>query len=163
MRHRLPGIALALSALLLAASLGSLPVAVRSRNDASAALDGAIRLRQARLDVAEAQKQLQGGNIKDALVSARAANATALRVGRVTRRILELLRPTATDARAVISSARRGAQRALAARQQTDVAADALVAVANYQHQASRHSGTTNRALRRILRALRETNREFEP
>jgi hypothetical protein len=37
-----------------------------------------------------------------------------------------------------------------------------LGAIAGYQRAASRNAAVTNRALRRILHALRKTNEEFE-
>ena len=152
-------LALVASALVCAASAGSLFVAVTSKSQASDSLEQAIRLRRARIDVANAQRELGGSDLSDAAASGRKANAIALRVGRHTRRIANLLEPLGVSARRSVALGRRGIRSAITARRQTKIAAEVLAAIAGYQRSATEYATTTNSALRRILKALRETNK----
>lgn len=152
-------LALVASALVCAASAGGLFVAVTSKSQASDSLEQAIRLRRARIDVANAQRELGGSDLSDAAASGRKANAIALRVGRHTRRIANLLEPLGVSARRSVALGRRGIRSAITARRQTKIAAEVLAAIAGYQRSATEYATTTNSALRRILKALRETNK----
>jgi predicted ATPase len=151
-------IGLALASLLAVAAFGALAVATQSKSQAHSSLEDAIRLREARLDVAKAQKALGGSNIQDAARSGQKANAVALRVGALTERIVTLLRPLSGSTKEAVDQGRRGIRNSVVARKQTETAAGILGAIAGYQSAAVDDAALTNRALRRILTALRETN-----
>ncbi|HYN36383.1 MAG TPA: hypothetical protein VEV82_05355, partial [Actinomycetota bacterium] len=89
------------------------------------------------------------------------ANAVALKVGQQIDRIAKLLGPLQASATRSTAQGRKGIRGAVAARRQTRVAADVLEALAGYQRKASENAVKTNRALRRILVALKKTNRNF--
>ena len=129
---------------------------------ASDARASAARLYRARLAVAEAQKELGGSNLEEAVTSAREANDTARRVLGLSEQIVSLLEPTQATTADIIAAARRGAQGAATTREQAGIAADVLGEISSYQRVATRYADQTNGALRRILRALRRTNEEFE-
>jgi predicted ATPase len=153
--------ALVASLLVAALGLGSTVVAFRSKAQAHSSLEQALDLREARLQVARAQRALGSSDIEDAARSGARANEVALRVGEQTDRIAALLRPLRAAAVRTTSAGRRGIRGTVATRRQTEVAADVLEALAAYQHEASANATATNRALKRILAALRKTNREF--
>lgn len=148
------------SALLAVVALGAVVVAFRSKSQAQESLQSALRLREARIDVAEAQKALGESDIGDAVVAGREANEVALRVGDQTDRIAALLEPMQDSAERSVTEGRKGIRGAVAARRQTHVAAQVLEALAGYQRAATDNALVTNRALRRILEALRETNED---
>jgi hypothetical protein len=154
-------IALVMSAALAIAGVGMLFVAVRMRLDANSSLEGTRRLQSARLHVARAQEQLGDSDIEDALARAKKANAAAERVGVLTEKVLALLRPTAVRARSITTEARRGTRNAVTARRRAEVTSRILGAIAGYQRAAGSYANITNRALHRILIALRKTNRSF--
>ena len=149
------------AALALAGSLGMLAVATQTRSDAGDSLDGARALYAARLHVSEAQKELGNSDLSDAVRSARSANAVAIEVGEATSKIVALLEDTDDAAGDIARAARRGTQGAVFTRRQSEIVGDALGAIAGYQSAASTFSEETNRALQRILVALRKTNEEF--
>jgi hypothetical protein len=151
-------IGLAVASVLMVAAFGALVVATQSKSRAQSSLVDAIRLREARLDVARAQKALGGSNIKDAGRSGRRANAVALRVGVLTERIVDLLTPLSGSTKEAVNQGRRGIRNSVVARKETKTAAAILGAIAGYQRAAVDDADLTNRALRRILAALRETN-----
>jgi hypothetical protein len=153
-----PWAGLVLAALVAVASFGALVVATRSKSQAHSSLEDAIRLREARLDVARAERALGGSDIGDAVRSGRKANAVALRVGTLTDRIVDLLAPLSDSTKEAVEQGRRGIRNSVVARRQTEVAAEILGAIAGYQHAAVTDADETNAALRRILSALRETN-----
>ena len=148
------------AALLALIGIAAVAVAFRSKAQAQDSLESALQLREARIDVAEAQEALGGSDIDDAVASGEEANAVALRVGERTERIAALLEPMERSAARSVSESRRGIRGAVAARRQTEIAADVLAALAAYQRAASDNASITNRALRRILVALRETNED---
>ena len=156
-------VALFVCALLAVASFGALAVATRSKSQAHSSLEDAIRLRQARIHVAEAQRALGGSDIGDAVRSANEANEIALRVGSLTKRVVTLLAPLSGTTKEAVEQGRRGVRNSVVAKRQTKVAADILGAIAGYQRSAVENADLTNKALRRILRALRETNESFPP
>lgn len=154
----------AVVALCAVLALGSVVAVVASyqvRSQARTTLEGQVRLYSARQHVARAQEALGDADIKDALIGATGANEAAERVSLVTRRIVKLLRPTTRTADVIAASARTGLRGARFARRQTEVAAQVLGAISGYQSAARDYSNSTNRALRRILAALRETNATF--
>lgn len=154
-------VAVPLTALLALASAGALVAAAASNRQASGALEGALRVRAARLAVVEAQGRLQGTDVEEVLGSIQESNAAAERVGDLTRRLLTSLQPTAADVEETVASARDGASEAAVAREQTRLAAELLAVIAGYQAAASDSAASTNRALRHVLAELRRTNREF--
>jgi len=154
-------IGVGLAALVLVGSVGMFAVALGARSDANETLGGALRLHNAQLDVAEAERALGNSDLGEAVRAARSANRVALEVGRATSKIVTLLRDTDDAAGAIAASARRGTRGAVFTRRQTEIVGDALGAIAGYQRAASRFSSDTNRSLRRILAALRRTNEEF--
>lgn len=158
MRKLLPWIGAVLSV-----SLGGTMFAIglTSKMDAGGSLSQAERLHQAQLDVAEAEAALGNSDLSDAVESARRANATAVEVGRVTEQMSELLVDTRSRVEAMLAASQRGAGSAVFARRQTEIASHILATIATYQGAAQRYSGITNRALERVLRALRETNESF--
>jgi hypothetical protein len=152
---------LAVSGLLALASFGALAVATQSKSQAHSSLEDAVRLRRARLDVAKAQRALGGSDIGDAARSGQRANAIALRVGVLTERVVDLLEPLSGSTKRAVEQGRRGIRNSVVARRQSEVASGILVAIAGYQHAAVENADRTNKALRRILAALRETNESF--
>lgn len=164
MRVRLlPWLGVIGAGLILVASVGLLVAALGARADAQRSLENARRLHAARIDVARAQEELGGTDLSDANESAQRANRIALRVGHVTRRIVTQLTRVQETIGEINATARRGTRNTVFARRQTDVASDLLGAIGGYQEAAARLSRMTNRALERILAALRETNEQFPP
>ncbi len=82
-------------------------------------------------------------------------------MGLRTDEIAALLEPLRARVGASTAEGRRGIAGAVSARRQTGVAARVLEALAGYQHHAGEQAEVTNRALARILKALRETNRDL--
>ncbi len=161
MKRTLPWIVVALCGLLALGSAVALIASFQVRAQAQGALLSQMKLYSAREHVAEAQEALGDADIRDALTGAREANIAAERVGVVTQRIVRLLRPMTRTADVIATSARSGLRGARFARQQTEVAAQLLGAIAEYQNAAGVYADGTNEALRRILDALRRTNRSF--
>lgn len=157
-RRSLPWLGASMSLLIGAAMffIGS-----SSKLDARATLSTATQLHAAQLEVAEAEAALGGGDLSDAVAAAERANATATEVGRTTRRMATLLIETRQTVDQMLATSQRGARSAVFAREQTEVASDILAAIAGYQASAERYAGITNRALERVLAALRETNESF--
>ena len=149
---------LVLSALLAAASFGIVAVATQSKSQAQESLRDAIRLHEARLDVARAERALGGSDIGDAVESGQRANAIAVRVGVLTDRVIDVLTPLSGSTKEAVAQGRRSIKNSVIARRQTRVAAEILGAIAGYQRTAIVDADLTNEALRRILKALRETN-----
>jgi hypothetical protein len=162
-RRALPWLGVAGSALALVAAVVWSVVALGAESTAHDARDGAYRLLQARIAVADAQRKLGGTDLEDALAAARGANETARRVGAITRNIVALLTPTERTAAGAQRSAVRGVRSATVAHRQTTIAARVLGVISGYQSSASRQALETNVALRRILAALRKTNASFPP
>ncbi|MEA2432622.1 MAG: hypothetical protein QOG54_79 [Actinomycetota bacterium] len=161
MKRTLPWVGVVLSAVLAVGSAGAFAASLGASKDAHSAYEGAERLYQARLDVAEAQKKLGDSSIEDAIISARKANATAESVGVVTKRIARLLAATEGIADAITDASRRGLASTSFVRKQSGVARDILATIAAYQARATRYASINNKALGRILKALRETNDQF--
>lgn len=149
------------SAIALATGIALFVVAAGGRSDAHGTLATTERLHEAQLAVAEAEADLGGTDLGDAILAARRANQAAVRVGHVTARIVKLLHRSEATVGAMLQASERGASGAIFARDQTRIAASILAAINSYQAAAERYSGVTNRALERVLRALRETNRSF--
>ena len=146
------------AALVALLALTAVVVAFRSKTQAHSSLQSAISLREARRDVAEAQSALDSSDIDDAIRSARKANSIAVRVGVQADKIARLLEPLRATVAESTAEGRRGIAQAASARRRTEVAAEVLEALAGYQRSATENATVTNRALVRILAALRETN-----
>jgi ABC-type transporter Mla subunit MlaD len=136
-------------------------VSAGTKVQASGTLDGARRLYAARLDVAAAEEALGGSDLEDALKSAKEANATAARVRSVTTEIADLLASAEQAATATSETSEEAVRTVSLTRRQTSATADLLALIAGYQTSATRFADDTNRALQRILRALRKTNESF--
>jgi hypothetical protein len=160
-KRALPWLGVALSALLALASAAAFAASVGASKDAHAALQGAERLYQARLAVADSQKQLGESSIDDAIASAEKANATAERVGAVTEKIAALLADTDDIADAITAASDKGLASTSFVRRQSGIARDILATIAAYQQRATRYASINNKALARILKALRATNDDF--
>jgi hypothetical protein len=161
MKRSLPWVVVALCGLLALGSAVALIASFQVRAQSQSALLSQMKLYSAREHVAQAQEALGDADIKDALTGAREANTAAERVAVVTRRIVRLLRPMTRTADVIATSARTGLRGARFARRQTEVAAQLLGAIAEYQNAASAYSDGTTEALGRILNALRRTNGSF--
>ncbi len=147
-----------LLALVMAAAL---VVSADAYRTGSGARRGAQRLHDSRVEVARAQERVGGSNLDEALASARAANSAAEKVGRITARVARLLQTTRVTAAAITAASRRGSRSVVFTRRQSEAAARSLFAISRYQTIASRSATVSNRALQRILRALRQTNENF--
>ena len=161
MKRTLPYLGVTGAALLCVTGVAMAAIGATSLGSASGARHSAKALYEARLQVAEAQEQVGGSDLEDAVQGAREANASALAVKTITARIAALLHATRDDAEVIGRSSQRGVSTVVATRQQTEAAARALAAISAYQRSATKSAITTNRALRRILHALRETNESF--
>lgn len=161
MRRLLPWAAAGLSAILALGSVGALALAAGGGEAARRALRGSVRSHLAERAVVRAQEDVSRTDIEGALAAIRRANEAAERVALLTEELVGSLEPTVDEASLAVASARDGAASAAAARNETALAAQLLAAIAGYQSAASDSAGTTNAALRRILAALRETNRRF--
>lgn len=161
MTRALPWLGLVAAALAGLAGLALFGVGAMTFTNAADARRSAATLYEARLQVTRTQNQMGESNLDDAVTGAETANASAARVQQITERIADLLHSTRRDAAAIGASSRRGAASVAATRQQSEAAARALAAISAYQRSATASTTKTNRALVRILRALRETNEEF--
>lgn len=156
-----PWLAVVGSALVCVASLGALVAAGRSASSAADALGGGLRLYEARLSVADAQRQLGDSSVDDAIRGARRANATAEKLAVVIDRMADRLSETQSIAGSTSAATRRGVGDAGVIARQTMIAARLLAALNEHQTASTRYAAVNNRALRRILAALRETNESF--
>ena len=161
MRRALPWLGLAGAALACVIGVALLGVGATTFKSAADARRSAATLYEARLQVTKTQEQMGESDLMSAVEGARSANATAGKVRNITQQIAALLHETRIDAAAIGRSSRRGAATVVATRRQTEAAARALGAISAYQRSASSSAARSNRALVRILRALRETNEEF--
>jgi conjugal transfer/entry exclusion protein len=140
---------------------GAVVVASGTEHDAGKALEGSTKLYRARLDVARAEEELGTSDFAKAIATANEANASAVKVGAVTKRIVQLLDGTRSAADDITAATERGANTVEFTRRQTALAAGILEAISGYQSSATRYASVSNKALERILRALRATNRSF--
>jgi hypothetical protein len=161
MRKALSWVGTVLAGLVAAAAVATAFVSADIERTARGSVDGARELLAARIAVAEAEKELGGGDIGSAIESAREANARAEDVGAITAKVVASLRPTGRTAKAITNSSKRSAENVAFTRRQASAANDLIGAVAGYQQAAVRLADRTNDALRRILDALRRTNRSF--
>lgn len=139
----------------------ALGVARQTFAQAETTRDGAIRLREARLDLIEAQNALGRSDLESAVQGAEKTNETALRVQANTSRLLEQLRGLAADVDDVTATSASSAETLDVTRGRMRTAASLLRAVRREQQTASDATTYTTRFLRRILAALRETNRSL--
>lgn len=161
MRKLLPYLGALGAAAICVGGIAMTAVGAVSLKSASDARSSAQALYEARLEVARAQDQIGGSDLDEAVAGARDANASALSVRKVTRRIADLLHATRLDAEVIGRSSRRGVATVVSARRQAEAAARTLAAISTYQRSSSASTSETNRALARILRALRDTNDSF--
>ena len=161
MKKLLPRAAVGGSAILALGLAGALAVASIERGEAGAALEASVAAHRAERAVVEAQGRVTRTDVSAALASIRHANVAGGRVGVLTERLVVLLEDTLGETTRAVGSARTGAEKTLVARRETGLAADLLAAIADYQSSASSSAEETNRALREILEALRDTNRGF--
>lgn len=161
MRRALPWAGALAAGIVAAVSIGIAFISASVQGSAQESLDGARELFAARVAVAQAEKELGSADIDAAITSAREANRRAEEVGEITAEIVAYLRPTGKRARAITASARRGAGDVAFTRRHAIAANDLIGAVAGYQTAAADLADRTNTALKRILNALRETNRSF--
>jgi hypothetical protein len=163
MRKWLPVLGVVAASLLLLAGIASIVIANMTLGQASDAVAGARSLYGARTDVADAQQAIGRSNLKQALKGAIAANAAAERVRRTTEGILPLL------AKAEAGSARTGAAASDTGRilrnlgEDAEQAARLLRSIAAEQRGSTTAAELTNSFLKRVLAALRKTNRSFPP
>ncbi|MEA2460237.1 MAG: hypothetical protein QOH90_414 [Actinomycetota bacterium] len=149
------------SAALLLGGIGSVVVANMTLHQASDALAGAHRLYSARVDVANAQKGLGRSQLKKALKGAIEANTAADGVRRSTARILPLL-TMAEDRTTRTATASTRTTRVLGTLAGDARRASSLLRLIAAEEKGSSHAASlTNTFLRRILVALRKTNRSF--
>lgn len=161
MKRLLPWLGAFLSVAMVVGGVGAFVASGQTASSAEETLDNARRLYRARAQVAESEGKIGESDLESAVVSAREANATAERVGRVTARIARLLERTDAVAASIAASSSRGVRSTAVSRRQTEIAARILAWIAGYQRDSARFSALNNRALQRSLRALRETNRSF--
>lgn len=161
MRRALPWVGAIVAGIVAAVSIALAFVSASVQGSAQESLDGARELFAARVAVAQAEKELGSGDIDSAIASAREANRRAEQVGTITAEIVARLRPTGRRVKTITASARRGSSDVAFTRRQAAAANDLIGAVAGYQTAAADLADKTNAALRRILNALRETNRSF--
>lgn len=161
MRRALSWISVAVSGALTLGFGAGLGVAVLERDAAEGALRDSLRARAAEVAVVKAQGRLTGTDVGEALTSIRQANQAAGRVAALTRSLAASLEATVGETTGAVEASREGAGRTTAALRETEAVSGLLAAIAGYQASASDSADETNRALRRILRALRETNREL--
>ena len=152
---------LAVSALLALASLSVAVVAAGAKVQARGSLSGAQQLYEARLGVARAQEALGSSDLHDAVASAGRANETAEKVRAITTEIADLLASAEAVAGSTSETSQRAVRNVALTRRQTRASGDLLALIAGYQRAATSFAADTNSALRRILRAVRRTNRSF--
>ena len=162
MKRALPWLRLTGAALACLMGLGMLAVGASTFKKAADARRYPATMYEARLQVTRTQEQMGESNLDDAVKGAKTANASAARVRGITEQIADRLHEARVDAAAIGASSRRGAATVVATRRQTETAAEALAAISAYQRSATASTVRTNRALERILRALRETNEDFQ-
>ena len=158
MKRALP---LVLAALLAFGSVAIAVVSATTKAQARSTLDSALRLYEARLGVMRAQEALGESDLDDAVASATRANETAERVKAITTDIADLLASAETAAQATSSTSKKAVKNVTLTRRQTAATSDVLAVIAGYQRAASGFADETNAALRRILKAIRKTNRSF--
>lgn len=154
-------VGVALAALLAVGSVAIAVVSATTKAQAHSTLESAHRLYEARLGVMKAEEALGGSDLDTAVESAGRANATAEKVKTITTDIADLLASAEAAARATSSTSKRAVENVTLTRRQTGATSDVLAVIAEYQQAASAFADDTNAALRRILRALRKTNRSF--
>ena len=161
MKRIAPLAALAGAAALAALTLALFFVAAGTYRNADSARDGARTLFETRVRVAEAQERIGDSDLGHAIATAGRANKAAEKVGAITARVARLLETTRVAARTITDTSRSGVQTVAFTRRQTASVTLALRAISRYQANASGSARVSNRALARILRALRQTNEEF--
>jgi hypothetical protein len=163
MTSALRWVAVVVAATLAAGSALAIVSARQTLEQAKGAIEGAERLRKVRIDLADAQEGVGKSNLEGAVEGARIANAAAEEVKTTTLRLLRRVESALEDVDALTASSEASARRVALSRARTRIAAALLGAISNEQRAASRATHVSNRYLRRILAALRRSNRAFPP
>lgn len=159
---RIPGwLGVVVAAFLALSGLGAAAIARQTLSQAETTQQGAARLRETRLGLVEAQNALGDTNLEDAVAGAEGANEAALEVKASTALLLQRLRGLAEDVEQLTSTSASSGQSLELTRERMHLATQLLEAVRSEQQAASDATSYTTRSLRRILTALRETNRSF--
>lgn len=156
-------IAVAVAAMLAAGSFAAIVSARQTLEQARGAIEGAQDLRKVRIDLVDAQEGVGKSNLEEAVQGARIANAAAENVKVTTIRLLRRVESALADVDALTASSEASAERVAISRARTRLAAALLSAISGEQRAASRATHVSNRYLRRILAALRRSNRAFPP
>lgn len=154
-------IAVIAAALIAVAGVGAAGVARQTMAQAETTRDGALRLREARLGLIEAQNALGNSDLESAVEGAERANAAALDVRSSTEALLRRLEGLAGDVADVTATSEASGRSLRLTRDRMRLAAALLEAVRAEQHAASDATAYSTRFLKRILAAVRETNRSF--
>jgi len=141
--------------------LGAAAVARQTLTQAETTQQGAARLREARLGLVDAQDALGNSDLEDAVAGAEGANKAALEVKASTSLLLRTLQGLANDVDGLTATSAASGKSLDLTRERMRLAAQLLEAVSSEQQAASDATSYTTRYLRRILAALRETNRSF--
>jgi hypothetical protein len=130
---------------------------------ATDALSSAERLRATRLELTRAQEAVGGSDLSDALAGAVAANEVAERLRRSTARMIPLLRSADEAGATTVAATKRTATALRKIIRRARPASRVLRTIAREQGASSGAARVTNSFLRRILAALKRTNRSFPP
>jgi hypothetical protein len=155
--------ALVASAIVCAASIGAVAVAGMTYRQATTAFSSAEELRATRLELTQAQQQVGSSDLSDALAGAVAANEVAQRLRRSTARMIPLLRSADTAGAGTVEATKRTAAALRTIIRRARPASRVLRIIAREQSRSSQAAHVTNSFLRRILTALKKTNRSFPP
>jgi hypothetical protein len=156
-------VAVVVAAMLAAGSGAAIVSARQTLDQATGAIEGAELLRKARIDLADAQEGVGKSNLEEAVEGARIANAAAEKVKLTTLRLLQRVEGALADVESLTATSEASGQRVAVSRARTKLAAALLSAISGEQTAASRATHSSNRYLRRILKALRRSNRALEP
>jgi len=121
----------------------------------------AARLRETRLGLVDAQNALGDSDLEEAVAGAEGANEAALEVKASTSLLLRRLQGLANDVDGLTATSAASGKSLDLTRERMRLATQLLEAVNSEQQAASDATSYTTRYLRRILVALRETNRSF--
>ena len=163
MTRVLKWVAVVVAAMLAAGSGAAIVSARQTLEQAKGAIEGAQRLRKVRIDLVDAQEGVGKSNLEEAVAGARIANAAAEEVKLTTLRLLRRVEAALGDVEALTASSEASGERVAISRARTRLASQLLAAITNEQLSASSATHASNRYLRRILKALRRSNRAFPP
>jgi hypothetical protein len=163
MTRALRWVAVVVAAMLAAGSGAAIVSARQTLDQAKGAITGAERLRKVRIDLADAQEGVGKSNLEEAVEGARVANAAAEEVKVTTLQLLQRVEAALVDVEALTASSESSGERVAISRARTRLAAVLLSAISDEQRTASRATHASNGYLRRILKALRRSNRAIPP